>query len=395
MKRTVIWTLVAVVVVGTLAVLGFLRNFEQVPFTRRIAEQPEARRNPFLALERSLGELGRPLARIRSPAALDHLPPGGVLILDANRRRGVDAARAARLLDWAAAGGYLIVVGEPFEGGAGNDPLLARLGVSRPPPAQPPRCEPDDLIPPEHLPLRKLESIAVTLPGQADPYRVGWPRGNLAASDPKPAWRAGLSPKRSAILHFAHGHGQITVLDSLHPFNNRNLGRHDHADFLWALISTYQPAGRIHLASRLEFPTLREWLLESAAPALFATGLLILLWLWRIVPRFGGTRALPPPGRRALVQHLAAIGRSVWREGGLGCWLDAVRQSVQQRIGARRPDLRQLTPAEQAVALGELAGSPPSEVAAALSDRPAPTPDAFTQRMRTLQAIDQHLQSPR
>ena len=126
MSRRLLWALVGGVVVATLLVLWFQRNFEQVPVKRHVGAQAEARRNPLLAFERTLATLGRPVTRIKSPAALDALAPGGVLILDGNRRRGIGPQRAARLLDWVAAGGYLILAGEWI----GDDPLLARFGVS-------------------------------------------------------------------------------------------------------------------------------------------------------------------------------------------------------------------------------------------------------------------------
>ena len=126
MTRKIVWSLVAVAVLATLAGLWFLQNFEQVPVTTREGPQKEALRNPYLALERLFSELGRPIERVQSPRLLDALPATGVLILDSNRRRNVDPARAERLLEWVNRGGYLITVPESD----GNDPLLTKLGLT-------------------------------------------------------------------------------------------------------------------------------------------------------------------------------------------------------------------------------------------------------------------------
>ena len=98
MKRTIIWSLVAGLVLVTLITVWFLQNFEQVPSSHREPPQKEARRNPYLALEHLLKQLNRPLERVNSPSSLDQLAAGGVLILDGNRRRNVDPARSERLL---------------------------------------------------------------------------------------------------------------------------------------------------------------------------------------------------------------------------------------------------------------------------------------------------------
>jgi len=395
MTRKIVWSLVAVAVLAMLAGLWFLQNFEQVPVTTREGPQKEALRNPYLALERLFSELGRPIERVQSPRLLDALPANGVLILDSNRRRNVDPARAERLLEWVNRGGHLITVPESD----GNDPLLTKLGLTscRTSPKQ---CglaeeedddadadESDDSTAEQE---RDPEPIEFSLPDSTIRYRYRQPEEELLSSSPEPVWTVG-SGKTHSLFHYAWGRGQITVVDDLQFLGNWQIGDFDHAELISALLQKYQPRGQLYLASRMEVPTLWQWLIESAWMALISGALLIGLWLWWIVPRFGGTLAEATSERRDLLAHLAAVGRSVWREGGLAHWLHVVRLAVHKRLTLRHPHLGQMETDRQHALLAKMAACPQKDIDTALTPGQARTPAEFTKAMQTLQSLDQHL----
>ena len=398
MKRKIIWSLVAFMVIATLLALWFMQNFEQVPAKHWENAQKEAVRNPFLALERLFGQLGRPLVRIKTPAVLDSLPASGVLILDNNRRRNLNPARAERVLELVRKGGYLIVAAEY----AGDDPLLTKLGVSkyREAQLQCKTCKTDTPTDPatdapKNVPVttrpKLLPTIEIRLPESNVVYHLKRSGEGLTNGTLQPIWRAGVSETRSSVLHYAWGSGQISVIDNLYFLHNFQLDDDDHAELIWALLQRYQPQGEIRLASRLEVPTLWQWLAESAWTALISLALLIALWLWRIVPRFGGTLAPAAIERRDLLQHLAAIGRSVWREGGIAHWLAVVRQAVHKRLALRHPHLNEMEPSRQHDVLAKMIERPTKDLRSALTPGPAQTPNEFTKAMQTLQSLDQHL----
>jgi len=402
MTRRIVWSLVAVAVLATLGALWFLQNFEQVPTTNWEGPKKEALRNPYLALERLFGKLGRPIQRLKSPAALDTLPAGGVLILDNDRRRNVDPARTRRLLDWVNGGGYLIVAAES----SGNDPLLKALGIT-PCHASPKQCHLDNNVDDQEQDdettdktdntanrrANAPEPIDVDLPDSQAGYHYlqHYPTDGLLGSSPRPVWSAGPDPTRKHVLHYARGRGQITVFGDLRFLHNWQLGNLDHAELIWALVGKYQPQGPLYLASRLEVPTLWQWLAESAWMTLISGALLIALWLWRIIPRFGGL--LTPAGseRRDLLQHLAAIGRSVWREGGLAHWLTVVRQPLRKRLALRHPHLNQMETSRQHAVLAEMTSCSANDIRSALTPGQAQTPKEFTHAMQTLQSLDHRL----
>lgn len=382
MSRSAIWTIVVALVLGTLATLWFLDNFERVPQKTREGMKKEALRNPYLAAERLFERLGRKPARVASPAGLDALPDGGVLILEGGRQRTVSRARAERLLGWVERGGYLIVEAES----AGDDFLLQRFGVT---PFKPPQGKETDGAVPSRAKSGEIHS-EVILPGSDVRYRVAARGRGLSAGGVSPAWRV-AGPYGDVALHYAHGRGNVTAVNRLNFLDNRGLGALDHAELGWALLQRYQPGGTLHLAVRLDHPTLWQWLADSAWMALTSAAALLGLWLWSVVPRFGGMRGASVTARRDLAQHLQAIGRSLWREGGLGHLRDVVRREVTQRLALRHPALARRLSGERYDALARLAGVDAADVKAALADDRPPSPQSFTQTMQTLQRLERKI----
>ncbi|MDR1936769.1 MAG: DUF4350 domain-containing protein [Candidatus Accumulibacter sp.] len=380
MSRRVIWTAVVAAALATLAALWFFGNFERVPVKRHEGMQKEARRNPYLALERLFSRLGRTVTRVGNPAALDALGEDEVLILAWRRQRLVTPERAGRLLRWVERGGYLIVEAEP----RGKDPLLEAFGVVF---AKPSSEEKD---PPASYKKCGKPYVEVDLPGDPTPYRRADSSRGLAAGKDSPEWRAG-GQGGELMLHYARGRGNVTVVEDLDFLDNRNLGDFDHAALGWALAQRYQPGGAVRLAVRLEHPTLWQWLAESAWMALISVAALVALWLWRVVPRFGGTRAAPGAARRDLTQHLLAIGRSVWREGGLGHLRELARREIAQRLAQRHPSLARGLSGERHAALARMSGLDSRRIGEALADERPPSPETFTQAMQTLQRLEHKL----
>ncbi|MDR1662739.1 MAG: DUF4350 domain-containing protein [Azoarcus sp.] len=374
MSRRAIWLAVAAATLVALTARWFFDNVESVPVKREGVMQKEAWRNPFLAAERLFSRLGRKVRRIDHTAALDALTAGdgnGVLILKRSGRRAFDRERGKRLLQWVERGGYLIADVDP----ADKDFLTEAFGVAEFSGAQRGDARP---------------YADVVLPGGEVRYRLADGNGGLAVGKTLPEWRV-AGRKGERVLHYAHGRGNVSLFRSLHFLDNGDLGSYDHAELAWALLQRYQPGGAIHLANRLEYPSLWQWLAESAWMTLFSFALLAALWLWHVIPRFGGLCAAPKAARRDLAQHLLAIGRSLWREGGLGHLRKVARREVAQRMALRHPALARRLKGEQHAALARMSGLDSQRIREALDDKRAPTPESFTRAMRVLQRLEQGL----
>ncbi len=382
MTRRIVWCTVLVFTLVVLAV-GVFTKFEQVTVERWTPPAPEARRNSLLAFERFMVAMGRPLSRAQNAPALDKLEAGSALILDNHRTAVLSPARTAALLAWVEQGGYLIVA--PERPGT-KDPLLDYFDISCDCSSKTPQTEPQAAAKKPRPP----ESIPVAIPGKAHPLQVRFIMGWLIPGKTEPVWGAAAPDYPEQILHFDHGKGHVTVVTGLgRLLDNHNIGNFDHAELFWNLLETYQPdwSRPITLMSEPATPSLWEWLAESAWTALISGAALIGLWLWAVVPRFGQVRPEPEAARRELSEHLAAVGRYVWRAGGLAGWLETARASLRNRLALRHSAILALPPAEQAAALAELTRVPTAQITAALY-RPAASLPAFTRAVRTLRTLE-------
>jgi len=337
-----------------IVVIWFFRNFDRIPVTVHVGANSEAMNNPDLALEKFLVRMGRPATIGRDAQLLDRLPAAGVLVLGAPRRPIMTKARVTELLAWVARGGHLLVDAERDD----RDPLLEAIGVNvwrATPVTHVVRVQ---RTPIERQSDRSVVSIApanemtfLVRPGDRIlRTSIGPSAPRLRTQGVTPEWSAG-NRYGIHILHFVRGRGAITVIAPLDALAaNETLGRYDNAEIVWTLLNLVNPRGPIILVSQLRIPSLWEWLMGSAWMVLTSGLIVLFLWLWRIVPRFGPVAASAVLERRGLVEHLAAMGLAVWRAGGetgLTYWLGCVRRSVMNRAAQRDSDLLRLSPGQQ------------------------------------------------
>jgi hypothetical protein len=194
----------------------------------------------------------------------------------------------------------------------------------------------DTILESEGLPP-KPSRRPVVIPGAARPLTVAFQDG-LTAVGEDPEWTADDPTFGAHVLHFVHGEGAVTVIAHLDELvSNGGIADYDHAELASSLLERYQPNGAVVLLTRLGIPTLAEWL-EARAPLALASGALLLaLWLWNVLPRFGGVVPEPSPDRRDLHEHLLAVGRFVRKQGGGDAWLAIVRSAVKGALARRHP----------------------------------------------------------
>ncbi len=322
---------VGLLALAAIGVLWFVFAFERVPAKEWVGPSGEARRNPYLAAERFAERMGLRARQIRSLPDLDTLSRTGVLLLP-NRRQAIDPRRLRELAAWVEGGGHLIAEAELL---GVADPLFDLLGVLRasaPPPAKPAVVElPDG---------RKLN---VSIFGAA----------SLQAPDQDVWFRVG-NAEAARLLSFSHGKGVVSAASGLHFARNGVIGTNDNAEFLWQLIEL-SPSAVLQVYLRPERLSLWGFLKEHAAPVLAATALLLVLWLWRVGPRFGPVAPDLPPARRRLLDHLRASGRYYWTKGLRARLVVAARDAALRRIARSQPDFATATAAQRVSRLSTLA----------------------------------------
>lgn len=387
MTRRTIW-LMALLVAALLSAAGwwFATHFERVPVTKHQPPGAEAQRNQYLALERFMARMGRPLATASDVSALDHVAPGGVLILDRNRWTLMTKPRLAHLFRWVGQGGYLIVI--PESTGI-PDPVLTSLHVHWGKPA-PCSCKKTGFTP-SGTASKLPQPISAQIPGDGGTLHIAPQSVNLKAGNIAPQWRVADNSGGDWLLDYRYGLGNITLAANLDLIlSSGSIGRFDHAEFFWKLLQHYQPSGPVTLVTRLYIPDLFDWLKQSAWAAMLSAALLIVLWLWRIMPRFGPVQPDLPPSRRELREHLNAVGRFIWRSEGCARWLEAARASFHERLALRHPAVSALPTQEQAEVLARLTSLPRPAILSALSGA-GDTASEFTAALRMLQKLKHQL----
>jgi hypothetical protein len=331
----------------------------------------EARVNPYFAARLLLERLGMRVRQTVEVSRPQALPQGATLVLAASRAE-LDPPTVEALLEWVESGGHLVV---GVEDNLERDWLLSTLEVSA---AWPP-ADPDDE---ERLRRAREASIEeVLLPGgrtlkaslEGGPVLVDEGEGSL--------WRH-ESQDGTRILALGWGDGRVTLFSTLHLFDNRRLGKLDHAELLWAVLGD-SPSRELYLVRYLDTMSLPRWLWERAPLALVATGVFLLLWLWRVVPRFGPLVPGAGVDRRSLLEHIRAVGRFHADQRRQGRLLEALRADCLELFGRVAPLARGLDGAARLREASRLARINPRELLHAFSGAPATRHD-FSSMVRTL-----------
>lgn len=371
----------------------------------------KARSDPFLAAQMLLAELGHE-TRLQPALTSWPSPQDGVLLISAEA--GLPETRSRQLLQWAGNGGHLIyaLAGcTPYNDwsmfsslsttveGDRRDPVLTALQVRResrtwapetPPkkrnqPKPPPapgsrRDEPADVRTQRtrlewrkrtfHIELPSQTTLALARPLRADEFALG-------------------PPAKAGALSLRHGAGRITVLSHARPLRNRHLDEHDHARWLAELVGPEPRRVEFILAVQRNFWSL---LWERAWMPLIGLAAIVLLWLWRNLPRFGPLRRVELYETRHFADHIASLGQFFHRQGRDDVLLDAAAESVRTLALQKHPQLRNAPGDDALIELLCRSSSLPAErIQRVLSATDGTSPHDLVQRLRDLQSLRQSL----
>ncbi|MEM7147999.1 MAG: DUF4350 domain-containing protein, partial [Verrucomicrobiota bacterium] len=135
-----------------------------------------------------------------------------------------------------------------------------------------------------------------------------------------------LKRRRTPVYSTAFGDGRITVISHAHPFRNPNIGKLDHALLFWKIIQL-QPGEAVHfvIAGRT---SLWAMIWKYGWTAVIALTLLVALWLWKTLSRFGPLLAPEENGARDFFEHIDMTGKFLWRRGSTESLLEPLRQNT-------------------------------------------------------------------
>jgi hypothetical protein len=359
------------VIVGALMGLSawwFTQNFGFTKERVRVGYSGEARVNPLFAARLLLERLGLSVQQQTQLGKIDKLPRRATVILAADRS-DMDPVVARNLLGWVEHGGHLVVgVEHPLP----RDHLLGFLGVDA-----------NWNTKADRLAVgQRPGADTVTFPDGTQ-FRLDlFPSPRLTDEDENSSWHY-ESRGGARILEFIWGEGRITVFSTLRPLTNPAIGQYDHAALLWYLVGGEGAQGEVFLIRNLESQSLLAWLRTHAAAAVVATGVFLLLALWRVVLRFGPLTPTSEPDRKSLLEHIRALGRFYSDQKQMPGMLKLLREDCLELFARRVPEARGLEGAEQLREGARLTGLPPRELLHAFS-APAATPHEFSIVVRTL-----------
>ena len=171
-----------------------------------------------------------------------------------------------------------------------------------------------------------------------------------------------------------------------------HLGKHDHAEFMLRLVRLHPTHAKsaLRLVWGNDDVSIWTWLANHAAYALASLALLLVVWLWRVVPRFGPLQPDVAPAELKLSSHLQAVGRFYWKHLTPVDIYARLRATFVQRVAERRPGIAMRSAAERNQELAQLAGVNADAVARAL-DRPAHSVGELIRNAVLLQRVSQKL----
>lgn len=345
MSARILW---AILGIGLLlaAAYFFISGFERVAEPRYRPPRADVTSDPFHAAREWLAVLQWRSTRLGSLERLRRLGPAVVVLVPKGRSKvtslAIDEARR-----FVQAGGHLIIEAESRW--AEHDLLLEAFGIDRAEghdgSEEGSYRDPDYAKWTEGYDIRDHTMVQVRWRGGQPALNVRL-AGYLSLKAARPLWLI-RSHYGIQALQLRHGKGLVTAVSDLSFATNNQIGRNDHAEFLWQLIHMGGDKRQVAFF-RGERPNLLAWIWNNARIAVLALGVWIALWLWHAMPRLGSLLPDPPPVRRRLLDHLAASGRFWWSAGHRAALMEMAAQAAKQAVERRYPHLTTLPVHQQA-----------------------------------------------
>jgi hypothetical protein len=307
MSRNTLSFVLIFLAVGGLAVGGFLSLFEHKEVETRTLARGEARYNRFFALERTLAKLDVPVTSLATlaPGRLP-LHSDDTLVFGAEASR-VDTDTADRIADWVHDGGHLVLATGSLDE-VSHTPLFEALDVLDSKAAK--------------RGCVQLDAAADAAPatGHAaadqDERSFEWcgDRFRLQSElmDPADAW---IGNENDGYLFASTelGSGKISLLSDMSLLEGDALKHVTQQRFVWRLLAPHHEDGHVYLIYALDGPRFWSLLLTRGWPALLALSLLLAGWAAMRSERLGPLMPAPLWQRRALLEHVQAVGEFMFR----------------------------------------------------------------------------------
>ncbi len=313
-----------------------------------LGPSPEARSNPYLAMQYFLREQGINVSSADSLVTVMSEPAEQrTLIILSNDASLIDSQQTA-LLNWVAQGGHLVISAQHEKIEQDAESLLMTLGIQKYLSSDlDEQAVDDELIEEDDDSLAMLEQedssdtactfeplsslTRLYLENEQSPaYLELDNRYHLSDSDNRAhAWAN--SEAATHLLQLTHGQGLVTVLTDFRLWQQKNIDAYDNAWLLWYLsqdseVALFNPPKQQGLFGLL-------WQYFAIACVLLIA--LLLLGAWASALRFGPQLTPHNHSRRQLTEHLHAAALFNLRYNGQRSLLIGLQKDIQQRAQQR------------------------------------------------------------
>ncbi len=405
MIKRILQRYLLVIIAGLLLIILGIWLSQKITFYQERVElgpSPEARSNPYLAMQYFLREQDISVTAVDSLVSVMHSPAEQHTLFLMNSDAILLNNQQTALLTWVEQGGHLVISAQYEKVEQDGNSLLTTLGIQK-------RLSADletDALDDDEQAIKQAEidteqeqeqgstACSVELPNtltrlyleneQSPAYLDLDSRYHLSDTDNRAhAWAN--SQDSTHLLQLTHGQGLVTVLSDFGLWRQNEIENYDHAWLLWYLsqdtdVALFNPPQQKGLFSLL-------WQYFASACVLFL--FLLLLSAWAHTLRFGPLITPQDNMRRKLTEHLQAAALFNLRYNGQRSLLVALQKDIQQRAQQRYPNFSRLAVTEQWQILQQLSRQPISLIS--LSMRPPLAKklsvQAFTQHVTRLQQL--------
>ncbi|WP_019605072.1 DUF4350 domain-containing protein [Teredinibacter turnerae] len=180
------------------------------------------------------------------------------------------------------------------------------------------------------------------------------------------------------------GAGLVTVLANPGIFGSNYISYFDNAVLWETLAFNGERLGMLHGS---KMPSLGQLMWKFMPETVMSFLVLLMLWLWRQLPRFGATHRLHYQTRRSILEHITAAAQYRWRGGWQAELLEPLQQEIQKRAERQIPAYSAAEPSEKRRILASAASISPESLAAAMQAGKGLSEEKFLQTVKVLQRI--------
>lgn len=389
-KKLIIGTLILSLVLG----LAYLMHdkFERISEDIETGFTGEARSNSLYASRLFLKAMGIPAQTIKL-YDLDRLPSADTVIVINTYRGTLSVQRIEGLLEWVRDGGHLLTIGVPdhLQEDDYRDELQRQLNIgvadtqflsfNKDKQKNKNKNKDKDKNKKEEKP-----NVSLRLTGLDKRYQLMISRFNPLKSNITKEEKIQIN-QQNFLLNRPYGSGMVSLIADLSFAENKQIEKHDHAEFFWQLIHRQHTSPRnVWLLNSDDMPPLWKWLWQYGSAFIISLSLLALLWLYKLSQRFGPLIPHQTLDRRRILEHIQASGHFLWRHDQQQL-IQSSRQSVQNRFEALFPAWHQLDQSEQLQCVSEYSQLSTDELRRLLYEDKKLTVDEFIHFVQQLEKL--------